>query len=118
MRIYINLFQQNNERARQVRKMRFGSCFRVTLRERTPRSSRPEVFCKKGILRNFAKIHRKAPAPEPLLIKLRFQSYYFQVKSDALVFEEKCLVFQKSCFKVKVMKNLQGLSYKNVTKIF
>ena len=25
------------------------------------RSSRPEVFCKKGVLRNFCKIHRKTP---------------------------------------------------------
>ena len=30
------------------------------------RSSRPEVFCKKGVLRNFPKIHRKTPVPESL----------------------------------------------------
>ena len=29
------------------------------------RSSRPEVFCKKGVLK-FRKIHRKAPVPESL----------------------------------------------------
>ena len=27
--------------------------------------SRPEVFCKKGVLKNFEKIHRKTPVPEP-----------------------------------------------------
>ena len=26
----------------------------------------PEVFCKKGVLGKFGKIHRKAPVPEPL----------------------------------------------------
>ena len=26
----------------------------------------PEVFCKKGVLRNYAKIHRKTPVPESL----------------------------------------------------
>ena len=30
------------------------------------RSSRLEVFCKKGVLRNFEKIQRKAPVPETL----------------------------------------------------
>ena len=30
------------------------------------RSSRPEVICKKGVLRNFTKIHRKTPVPESL----------------------------------------------------
>ena len=36
------------------------------------RSSRPEVFCKKDILRNFAKVHRKAPVPQTIfLIKLQ-----------------------------------------------
>ena len=30
------------------------------------RSSRLEVFCKKGVVRNFAKIHRKTPVPESL----------------------------------------------------
>ena len=31
----------------------------------------PDMFCKKGVLRNLAKIHRKTPVPEPLLIKLQ-----------------------------------------------
>ena len=35
-----------------------------------PRSSRPEVFCKIGVLRNFAKIHKKAPVPESLFNKV------------------------------------------------
>ena len=30
------------------------------------RSSRSEMFCKKGVFRNFAKIHRKTPVPESL----------------------------------------------------
>ena len=35
-------------------------------------SSRPEVFCKKGVHKNFRKIHRKTPVPESLfLIKLQ-----------------------------------------------
>ena len=28
------------------------------------RSSRPEMFCKKGVLRKFRKIHRKTPVPD------------------------------------------------------
>ena len=34
------------------------------------RSSRQEVFCEKGVLRNFAKIHRKRPVPESLFSKV------------------------------------------------
>ena len=30
------------------------------------RRSRPQVFCEKGVLRNFPKIHRKTPEPESL----------------------------------------------------
>ena len=30
------------------------------------RSSCPEVFCKEGVLKNFAKIHRKTPVPETM----------------------------------------------------
>ena len=30
------------------------------------RISHPEMFCKKGVLRNFTKIHRKTPVPESL----------------------------------------------------
>ena len=30
------------------------------------RNSRPDAFCKEGVFRNFAKIHRKAPLPECL----------------------------------------------------
>ena len=30
------------------------------------RRSHPDVFCKKGILRNFTKIYRKTPVPESL----------------------------------------------------
>ena len=34
------------------------------------RSSRPLVFCKKGVLKNFAKIHRKTPMSEPFFNKV------------------------------------------------
>ena len=34
------------------------------------RSSRPEVFCKTGVLRNFAKINRKTPVAESLFNKV------------------------------------------------
>ena len=30
------------------------------------KTRRQEVFCKKGVLRNFLEIYRKAPVPEPL----------------------------------------------------
>ena len=33
------------------------------------RCSRPEVFCEKGVLRNFT-IHRKTPAPESLFLSI------------------------------------------------
>ena len=34
------------------------------------RSSRPEVFCKKFVLKNFTKIHRKTPVPESFFNKI------------------------------------------------
>ena len=34
------------------------------------RSRLPEKFCKKGILKNFAKFHRKIPLSEPLFNKV------------------------------------------------
>ena len=34
------------------------------------RSSRPEVFCKKGVLRNSEKIHRKTPVPDLFFNKI------------------------------------------------
>ena len=34
--------------------------------DRWVRSRRPEVFCKKGVLRNFTKTHRKTPVPASL----------------------------------------------------
>ena len=34
--------------------------------ETPDRSSRPEVFCEKGVLRNFAKFTEKKPVPESL----------------------------------------------------
>ena len=39
------------------------------------RSTRPEVFCEKGVLRNFTKIHRKTLVPEPLFYKSRRPLY-------------------------------------------
>ena len=38
----------------------------LTSLEAASRSSRLDVFCKKGVLRNFAKIQRKTPVPESL----------------------------------------------------
>ena len=38
----------------------------ISLLQGWDRSSHPEVFCKKGVLRNLAKIHRKTPVPELL----------------------------------------------------
>ena len=35
------------------------------------RSSYPEMFCKKGVLRNLAKIPRKTPVPVATLLKKR-----------------------------------------------
>ena len=37
---------------------------------RVDRSSRPEVFCKKGVLRNFTKFTRKTPVPYLLFNKV------------------------------------------------
>ena len=34
--------------------------------DRWVRCRRPEVFCKKGVLKNFTKIHRNTPVPESL----------------------------------------------------
>ena len=31
------------------------------------RSSRPEVFCKRGVVAKFCKIHRETPVPESLI---------------------------------------------------
>ena len=44
------------------------------------RRSRPEAFCKKGVLKNFEKIHRKTPVPEShFLLKKRLWHRYFPV---------------------------------------
>ena len=43
-------------------KIELSEEFMVMWREEQP----PEVFCKKGVLRNFAKIPRKRPVPESL----------------------------------------------------
>ena len=45
------------------------------------RSSRSDVFCKKGALKNFAKIHRKTPAAETTtnLINTYFISAMFRM---------------------------------------
>ena len=45
------------------------------------RSSRPEVFCKKGVLQKFRQIHRKTPVPVGLrpatLLKKRLTQVFF-----------------------------------------
>ena len=43
----------------------------------TPRSSRQEVFCKKGILENLLKIHRKTTAEFSFLVKLLASAFNF-----------------------------------------
>ena len=61
------------------------------------RSSHPEVFCKKGILKKFRKIHRKIPVPEFLF---RPQVCIF-IKKETLaqVFSyEFCKIFKNTFF--------------------
>ena len=90
----------------------------VLLGKKHPEAVVQRCSVRKVFLEISQKTQESTCARASFLIKLHFQSCYFQVKRDAPVFQEKCLVFQKTCFKVKVMKNIQGLSSKNVTKIF
>ena len=46
------------------------------------RSSRPEVFCKKGVLK-FCKIHRKTPVPASFWMKLQAEACNFIKKRDS-----------------------------------
>ena len=61
------------------------------------RSSRPELFYKKGVLRNFAKLIENARARVSFLIKLQAEACNF-IKKDTLA-----LVF--SCEFRKISKN-------------
>ena len=46
------------------------------------RSSRPEVFCKKDVLRNFEKIHKKTPVPESLTPTQRFSCEFCEISKN------------------------------------
>ena len=62
-------------------------------------NSRLEVFCKKSILRNYRKIHRKAPVPESLLNKVAAQACNFTKKETlAQVFCCEFCEISKSAF--------------------
>ena len=64
------------------------------------RSSRSEVFCKKGALKIFYKIHRKTPMTKFLLIKLQLEVCNF-MKTETLgpaFFCEFCEIFKNTYF--------------------
>ena len=47
------------------------------LQNTSARNSHAEVFCKKGVLKKFRKIHRKTPAPESHLQTTAYVCYYY-----------------------------------------
>ena len=55
-------------------KLTYQSCLRCVDKLR---SSRPEVFCEKGVLRNFTKFTGKHLCQRLFLIKLQAGVYYF-----------------------------------------
>ena len=61
------------------------------------RSSHQRCFIKKGDIKNFTKINRKTPMPEPLLLKLH-ACKYIKKDSDTSVPSEFCKVFQSTYF--------------------
>ena len=68
--------------------------FSVYRKQRQP----PEVFCRKGALRNFAKIDRKTPVPESFLIKLQAGLQLIKKETLAQVFSREFCEITKSIF--------------------
>ena len=69
------------------------------------RSSRPQLFCKKGVLQNFANFHLCRSLFFNKIVGLRPPSYNFIKKALALIFSsEFCKVFKSTHFAEHLQK--------------
>ena len=95
------------------------------------RSSRPELFCKNGVLANFAKLTRKQQKDTPLqmfscefceifhkiFLKEPFGRLLLHKHSFCLLSQHDASSFQKRCYTYFPAEYLLGLIYRLVTRV-